>query len=355
MGELSGGALMLAHTLQKTDVLGSDDEPEDGDDDLDKAHAPIAVDGEERDHAALDLEISPSPFSSSADQVEDGGIDEGDNDTGNNVSLRGAKRQRSRPAGCEPNLHHTSTPPLSHHENGESNTANSCSTCSDDSGSDSFLLKRGKLSDFPNSGTTSSSHNGQPPCSLLPPALKESEKPGDGIDVSTSLPVEDNLTSAATTMPELSVSGSVRMAQLSPELAYSSQDWEVREVIGKEYIDGVLHYMVEWCPTLVPEHSLGHNIIFVFGVGLVVAAFAGLLMHRLPSSLACPALRWASLAFLCLCAVHGVAPRTHPPALWRERQSASRTAEISHLASHSPYRWPSVEFTHSCGPEDVGT
>jgi hypothetical protein len=38
----------------------------------------------------------------------------------------------------------------------------------------------------------------------------------------------------------------------------TSKDCEVREVIGKEYVDGVLHYMVKWCPTLEPVHSLEH-------------------------------------------------------------------------------------------------
>jgi len=37
-----------------------------------------------------------------------------------------------------------------------------------------------------------------------------------------------------------------------------NQDWEVRKITGKEDIDGVLHYLVDWSPTLVPEHSLGH-------------------------------------------------------------------------------------------------
>jgi hypothetical protein len=37
-----------------------------------------------------------------------------------------------------------------------------------------------------------------------------------------------------------------------------NQDWEARKIIGKEDVDGVLHYLVEWCPTLVPKHLLGH-------------------------------------------------------------------------------------------------
>jgi hypothetical protein len=38
----------------------------------------------------------------------------------------------------------------------------------------------------------------------------------------------------------------------------TNRDWEVRKIIGKEYVDGVLHYLVKWCPTLEPVHSLEH-------------------------------------------------------------------------------------------------
>ena len=35
-------------------------------------------------------------------------------------------------------------------------------------------------------------------------------------------------------------------------------DWDVREIIGKEDLDGVSYYLVDWHPTLLPVHSLGH-------------------------------------------------------------------------------------------------
>ena len=38
----------------------------------------------------------------------------------------------------------------------------------------------------------------------------------------------------------------------------ANREWEVRKIIGKEYVDGMLHYLVEWCPTLEPQHSLGY-------------------------------------------------------------------------------------------------
>lgn len=38
----------------------------------------------------------------------------------------------------------------------------------------------------------------------------------------------------------------------------ASLDWEVRDIIGKRVVDGDVHYLVDWRPTLVPEHALGN-------------------------------------------------------------------------------------------------
>jgi hypothetical protein len=34
-------------------------------------------------------------------------------------------------------------------------------------------------------------------------------------------------------------------------------DWEVRYILGKKVVDGKVHYLVDWCPTLVLEDTLG--------------------------------------------------------------------------------------------------
>jgi hypothetical protein len=119
------------------------------------------------------------------------------------------------------------------------------------------FVKAAETSRFPGQQDNLEQQQYQSPHSLSL-ELEESEKPeDDGTDISTSLSVEDNIIiSTARTTPELSVSASLRKPQLSPELEDSSQAWEVRQIIGKEYVDGVLHYMVEWCLTLQPEHSL---------------------------------------------------------------------------------------------------
>ena len=36
----------------------------------------------------------------------------------------------------------------------------------------------------------------------------------------------------------------------------ADQEWEIRDIIGKEDVDGVVHYLVEWNPTLVPKYAL---------------------------------------------------------------------------------------------------
>jgi hypothetical protein len=40
------------------------------------------------------------------------------------------------------------------------------------------------------------------------------------------------------------------------EVADDMQEWEIRDIISKEDVDGVPHYLVEWKPTLVPKYEL---------------------------------------------------------------------------------------------------
>lgn len=43
-----------------------------------------------------------------------------------------------------------------------------------------------------------------------------------------------------------------------PNSGEVNQDWEIRGVIGKEVIDSMLYYLIDWQPTVLPRHSLGH-------------------------------------------------------------------------------------------------
>jgi hypothetical protein len=38
----------------------------------------------------------------------------------------------------------------------------------------------------------------------------------------------------------------------------ADQDWEVCQIIGREYVDSVLHHLVDWHLTLEPKYLLGH-------------------------------------------------------------------------------------------------
>jgi hypothetical protein len=40
------------------------------------------------------------------------------------------------------------------------------------------------------------------------------------------------------------------------EVVDANQEWQIRDMIGKENVDGVVHYLVEWNPTLVPKYAL---------------------------------------------------------------------------------------------------
>ena len=47
--------------------------------------------------------------------------------------------------------------------------------------------------------------------------------------------------------------------QLYPQVMDANQEWEMREITGEEDVNGVPHYLVEWCPTLVPKDSMGNG------------------------------------------------------------------------------------------------
>jgi hypothetical protein len=36
----------------------------------------------------------------------------------------------------------------------------------------------------------------------------------------------------------------------------ADQEWGIRNIVGKKDVDGVMQYLVEWNPTLVPKYTL---------------------------------------------------------------------------------------------------
>ena len=138
----------------------------------------------------------------------------------------------------------------------ESSTENADGSHLAESGADSLLSKRRKLSNTLGGSTTAlNNHSGrsQHSRSSIPEELED-----DGADGSESISVDDNLASTARTTPDVFESASLTEPQRCLDMTEKSRDWEILKIIGKEYVDGVLHYMVKWCSTLEPVHSLEH-------------------------------------------------------------------------------------------------
>ena len=53
-------------------------------------------------------------------------------------------------------------------------------------------------------------------------------------------------------------------------MANDKQEWEICDIVGKEDVDGVPHYWVQWSVTLVPKSEMGKARAFVarFEAGL---------------------------------------------------------------------------------------
>jgi hypothetical protein len=64
----------------------------------------------------------------------------------------------------------------------------------------------------------------------------------------------DDQSASPLAMPVLDDPG---VPQQVVEVANDKQEWEICGIIDKEDIDGVLHYWVQWSPTLVPKYKIG--------------------------------------------------------------------------------------------------
>jgi hypothetical protein len=60
--------------------------------------------------------------------------------------------------------------------------------------------------------------------------------------------------------------------------------WEIRDIIGKEDVNGVVHYLVEWNPTFVPKYELNNakEMVNKFETRLRAQARLGKASGRLP-------------------------------------------------------------------------
>ena len=150
------------------------------------------------------------------------------------------------PPRCDANLCCADISPRTHNKGGVDSREGINSSDPNDISS-----KRRRLSESLGGMPALSSHN--EPRRFCPPPIVKATK----YDESKRSSVDKNLASTARSSPVTFESASPTAPELS-SIDDASKEWEVRQIIGKEYVDGMLHYLVEWCPTLEPQHSLGH-------------------------------------------------------------------------------------------------
>ena len=67
----------------------------------------------------------------------------------------------------------------------------------------------------------------------------------------------------ATNASMISESNEPGRPQLVAEVTDGKQEWDIHDIIGKEVVDGEVHYLVEWSATLVPKCELGKAKVLV--------------------------------------------------------------------------------------------
>jgi hypothetical protein len=73
----------------------------------------------------------------------------------------------------------------------------------------------------------------------------------------SAIPIDDEGSTFARTALTTSMEKGESRDQLVAEVANGKQEWEIEDIVGKEDVDGVVHYLVEWRATLMPKYELG--------------------------------------------------------------------------------------------------
>lgn len=97
----------------------------------------------------------------------------------------------------------------------------------------------------PQSGMNDRSHSPHMTAAVAAAALQQSEVPIDG-EVAT----------LARTASMTYKSNDFAKSQQVAAVVDDNREWEIRDIIGKEDVDGVPHDLVEWHATLVPKYEL---------------------------------------------------------------------------------------------------
>ena len=117
---------------------------------------------------------------------------------------------------------------------------------------DGICSKRRKFSIPQGRGTVCCNDPSQP-SGTLSVANKDSEED----DGTLSISLDARLISSSRSTPASEVTSPTEL-EVCPVVTDVDPDWDVRDIIGKEDFDGVSYYLVDWHPTLLPVHSLGH-------------------------------------------------------------------------------------------------
>jgi hypothetical protein len=80
-----------------------------------------------------------------------------------------------------------------------------------------------------------------------------------GCSQSSGTSIDSKLASTARTNPAASESSPLIKPVLAAQVVDDNQNWEIRDLIGKEVVNGEVYYLVDWYPTLVSGHSLGNT------------------------------------------------------------------------------------------------
>ena len=222
-------------------IFDSDDRSTDNNDFLDTRHAPRILESGQPGNNVWNLQSPPTLYNNTADRHVncDNGI--------KNKSPRTAKRQRSASPPCISIPRHTSTSPLLHNKDGQGSKENIDHGGAYKSRGGASWSKQRRVSIaqagrvVPNSG-----HKQSQRCPL--PISEEDEH---------SMTLSSSTGTTRSTL--VSESAPLIEPDVCSQMINADQDWEVRQIIGKEDINGVPHYLVDWRPTLLPEHSLGHS------------------------------------------------------------------------------------------------
>lgn len=218
------------------------------DSNLDISHAYYIVPSEKLSYNAFSQEHSSRVLSCIVDE-------HGADDT-IGITPPTIKRQRSKSLSTFI-PHQLSTPPLLYSKNTKGNTEITCSNF-EEPANESIYSKRRKVSISQDCIIVS--YNNLPQLSQPMSDDDSSEKSEDEDseeEVTHSISVDTRFTSSSRTTPESDMTSPIE-SPLCPIDTDIDQEWEVRRIIGKENIDSVLHYLVDWQPTLLPKDSLGH-------------------------------------------------------------------------------------------------